>query len=132
MLPGSVKRRVTGMCACSATHSESKPRASSAAANSPGAIEYSVKKIAAPMSMSRPPPRLSRLILGPCRRRLKRLVLCEIRRQFADLRRRHPQAELAAAPQHVVGIAGPFALDEPAQFGFVEALAEAVTKILSA
>src|SRR5712691_3142193 len=124
MLPGKLKRRVTGMCECSATHSESKPRASSAAANSPGAIEYSVKKIAAPMSMSRPPPRLSWPILGPCRRRMKRLVLCEIPRQFADFGRMHPQTELGPAPQHIVGSAGPFPLDKPAQFGFGEALAE--------
>src|SRR5216684_1372035 len=52
MPPGKLKRRVTGMCECSATHSESKPRSSSAAANSPGAIEYSVKKIAAPMCIT--------------------------------------------------------------------------------
>src|SRR5258708_7221848 len=51
--PGSVKRRVTGMCECSATHSDSKPRSSSATANSAGDIEYSVKKIDAPNSMTR-------------------------------------------------------------------------------
>ncbi len=36
---GWVKRRVTGICECSATHSESKPRSSSATASSVGAIE---------------------------------------------------------------------------------------------
>jgi hypothetical protein len=48
---GWVNRRVTGMCECSATHSDSKPRCSSATARSVGAIEYSVKKIAAPISI---------------------------------------------------------------------------------
>src|SRR6516165_2629397 len=46
---GWEKRRFAGMCECSATHSESKPRSSSATAKSVGAIEYSVKKIAAPI-----------------------------------------------------------------------------------
>jgi len=44
------------MCECSATQSESKPRSSSADPSSPGEIEYSVKKIEAPMSMSFEPP----------------------------------------------------------------------------
>src|SRR5215472_8622658 len=39
------------MCECSATHSESKPRSSNAAASSVGEIEYSVKKIDAPISI---------------------------------------------------------------------------------
>src|SRR5713226_8798148 len=52
MPPGNVKRRLTGMCECSATHSESKPRSSSACARSADAIEYSVKKIDAPTCMT--------------------------------------------------------------------------------
>src|SRR5713226_1624769 len=60
MLPGNVKRRVTGMCECSATHSESKPRSSSATASSAGAIEYSVKKIEAPNCMTVHPARIAR------------------------------------------------------------------------
>ena len=36
---GCVNRRVTGMCECSATHSESKPRCSRAMARSAGVIE---------------------------------------------------------------------------------------------
>jgi hypothetical protein len=39
------------MCECSATHSESKPRSSSAIPSSAGEIEYSVKKIEAPISI---------------------------------------------------------------------------------
>jgi hypothetical protein len=39
------------MCECSATHSESKPRSSSATASSAGEIDYSVKKIEAPISI---------------------------------------------------------------------------------
>ena len=42
------------MCECSATQSESNPRSSNAGASSVGVIEYSVKKIAAPISVSSP------------------------------------------------------------------------------
>jgi len=39
------------MCECSATHSESNPRSCNAGASSVGEIEYSVKKIDAPISI---------------------------------------------------------------------------------
>src|SRR5215469_7693646 len=73
MPPGRPKRRVTGMCECSATQSESKPRSSSATTNAVGSIEYSVKKIAAPISISVPPPMLRRWgFTRPLRERAKR------------------------------------------------------------
>jgi hypothetical protein len=39
VVPGGENRRLTGMCECSATHSESKPRSSKAGASSVGEIE---------------------------------------------------------------------------------------------
>src|SRR6266851_5921248 len=58
--------------------------------------------------------------------------LLEIRRQLPDLLRRRAEAELGAAPQHILGGARPFALDEPAQLGLAETLPEIAAEIRGA
>ena len=55
--PGYGVRRDTGMCVCSGTNSDSKPRSSSARASSTTPIDLSVRKIVTPMSMQ---PKLRR------------------------------------------------------------------------
>src|SRR5260370_27154284 len=56
----------------------------------------------------------------------------EIRRHLPDLLRRRGEAELGAAPQHILGGARPFALDEPAQLGLAETLPEIAAEIRGA
>src|ERR1051326_3592637 len=57
-----------------------------------------------------------------------RLSLPHILHQLLHLRRRRGEAELGAAPQHIVGAARPFAVDEPTQLGLAEALPKAAAE----